>query len=107
MKNILKSKKGESIVELLVAILIMGMSAMLMGGLITTSIKLNTQAENGDVALYTEINAAETKSIILDSQETTITITTEDNVSISIPVAVYGKEEDALVAFGKKEVSGG
>ena len=107
MKNILKSKKGESIVELLVAIMIMGLSGMLMGVLISTSVNLNIQAEKGDVDLYTEINGAETKSPMPDSQGSTITITTVENESISIPVEVYGKEKDALVAFGKEVASGG
>lgn len=104
MKNILKSKKGESMLELLVSILITGASGSLMAIMLTTSTNLNIQAEKGDKEFYIESNMAETKEIRNDilNEDITITISRETD-SATFKLDVYGKEKNnAIFAFGKK-----
>lgn len=58
----LKNNKGETIVELLVAILISSLAVTLLFNCAMTSMKINDTAKKADTKLYTALNAAESQS---------------------------------------------
>lgn len=104
MKSILTSKKGESIVELLVAILITGMAGASMAVMLSTSINLNMQAEDSDKLFYQEMNSAELAEIRTDASMLNQELTIEVNgKTTTFEINIYGKEEEkAMLAFGSK-----
>lgn len=85
----LRSQRGETLVELLAAILISSLSvAMLLGG-VTVSANLGRQADTADAYFYETLTAAEKRQTPVASGSIELT---EGITSFSIPVRVYGGE---------------
>ena len=98
----LKASNGESIVELLVSILIAGMSGLLMAVMISTAASLNLQAQETDAEFYGEVSAADAGVKKTDMLEQKLTIADGAQLA-TIPIDVYGKEgEHTMFAFGRK-----
>lgn len=100
MKNKLKSQKGETLVELLAAILISALSvALLMSG-VAASIQMIRKSDETDDRFYQALSAAEnretpvTEGVDSDAQVKV----TEGSGEVSLPVQVYGTEE--LYSYG-------
>lgn len=94
----LSACRGETIAEVLVAILVAGLSVALLAGMITAATRLNATARKADAALYSELAAAEGRTKILE--ETGSAQLTLDGDTYHIPVTVYGVQ-DGLTAYGK------
>ena len=75
----LRSRRGESIAETLVAVLISAMAIMILAGAIITAARINTSLKNEDVAF----RRAQTPT------PGTVTVTMDDGTPVSVPVKVY------------------
>lgn len=100
MKNKLKSQKGETLVELLAAILISALSvALLMSG-VAASIQMIRKSDETDDRFYQALSAAENREtpvaegVASDAQVKV----TESSGEVSLQVQVYGTEE--LYSYG-------
>lgn len=94
----LSARRGETIAEVLAAILVAGLAVALLVGMISAASRLNASARRADEALYQELAAAEgRKTPALAAGQVTLTIGDKD---YDLPVSVYGTE-DGLTAYGK------
>ena len=60
LKQKLRSSRGETLTEILAAILVCGFSIMLLVGMITTSMRINTTAREMDGVFYEALSDVET-----------------------------------------------
>ena len=95
MKNKLKSQKGETLVELLAAILISALSvALLMSG-VAASIQMIRKSDETDDRFYQALSAAENRETpVAEGVDTAPQV----KVQVLLPVQVYGTEE--LYSYG-------
>lgn len=85
----LRSQRGETLVEVLAAILIASLSvAMLLGG-VAVSANLGRQADTADAYFYETLTAAEMRQTPVANGSVELT---QGGISIEIPVWVYGGE---------------
>lgn len=103
MKNKLKSQKGETLVELLAAILISALSvALLMSG-VAASIQMIRKSDETDDRFYQALSAAENRETPVaegvDSDAPQVKVQ-EGEREVPLPVQVYGTEE--LYSYGLK-----
>lgn len=100
MKNKLKSQKGETLVELLAAILISALSvALLMSG-VAASIQMIRKTDETDDRFYQALSAAENRETpVAEGVDSDAQVkVTEGSGEVSLPVQVYGTEE--LYSYG-------
>jgi hypothetical protein len=83
----LKNKKGETIVELLAAILVGTLSVALLAAGIAAAGNIEKQSDQADTQFYQSLNAAEAKT---DPVRTTTATVKEGARTVSIPIRVYG-----------------
>lgn len=94
LKRKLRSQRGESLVEVLAAILIATLSvAMLLGG-VAVSANLGRQADTTDKSFYEILTAAENRQTPVTEGVSTFPAVklTKGGTTIEIPVQVYGGE---------------
>lgn len=94
----LSSRRGDTLVEVLVSILVAGLSVALLVGMIATGTKFNAKARASDDALYQELSAAEGRSASLGRETLTLTVGGEE---YRLTVEVYGAE-DGLTSYAKE-----
>ncbi len=100
MKNKLKSQKGETLVELLAAILISALSvALLMSG-VAASIQMIRKSDETDDRFYQALSAAENRETpVAEGVDTAPRVKVQEGeCEVSLPVQVYGTEE--LYSYG-------
>lgn len=93
----LRSRRGETLVETLAAILIAVLSVTLLLGSVTASSQLARQADRSDDAFFATLTQAEERGTPLTasdgvSEDPTVTIT-EGTKRATIPAQVYGGED--------------
>lgn len=86
----LKSRRGETLVEVLASILVATLSVGLLLGAVAVSAHLNHQAEGADEIFYEALTAAESRAG--SGTGGTVTIT-EGGRTAEIPVQIYGDED--------------
>ena len=102
MKNKLKSQKGETLVELLAAILISALSvALLMSG-VAASIQMIRKTDETDDRFYQALSAAENRETpVAEGVDAAPRVKVQEGErEVSRPVQVYGTEE--LYSYGVK-----
>lgn len=96
LKNKLRSHRGESLAEVLVAMLIIALSVMLLAVMVTTAGSINMQTRLRDEQFYKELSAAETfgdyngeratteKTVLIKQTDTTVLspLTVEQKVTL-------------------------
>lgn len=87
--NKLRSRKGETLTETLVALLIVGLSSVVLASMIGAASRMGIQAAERDEELREEISAAETRTGSGQSGDVTVKI---DGTDINFPVSYYGEE---------------
>lgn len=99
MKNKLKSQKGETLVELLAAILISALSvALLMSG-VAASIQMIRKSDETDDRFYQALSAAENRETpVAEGVDAAQVKVTEGSGEVPLLVQVYGTEE--LYSYG-------
>ncbi len=102
MKKLIKklnSKKGESFVELLIAVLIVALGCFLVASLYSVSFDLNTSAQAKDKEFYDTIQKIETA----DKPDGTLNVTLgnvqADSEDITVQADRYGTDDEDLSLY--------
>ena len=94
----LRSHNGETLAEVLVALLIIVLAVMLLVSMVTTSGRIDIATRNHDEDFYDELSDAEKQETPLSSGAQ-IVISGEGIEDITIPVDLYGG--DNLTSYAK------
>ena len=95
----LRSRRGETLVEVLVSILVAGLSVLLLAGMISTAARFNGAARRADERLYEQLSAAEAQGPDADLGRASVVLTV-GGVRDPIPVYVYGLP-DGLCSYAE------
>lgn len=101
--NKLRSRKGETLTETLVALLIVGLSSVVLASMIGAASRMGTQALERDKNLYEEITATETRPESGQSGSVMVKI---DGTNENFNVTYYGGEGQ-LHSYAYKKGGGG
>jgi len=99
--NKLNSRRGETLTETLVGILIVGLSSVVLAAMVTAASNMNATAIAGDKALYAAVTAAE-KGTQIGSQEVTVEVTVGTS-STPFVSKLCGDENVPLYAYRYEE----
>lgn len=104
----LRSKKGESLIESMAAILIFTMASIIMLTMVTASADINSEAKKAEESHQKQLLVAEKAEGTADTQQVGITITDASGTTKTYIVAVdvYAQDENSLYAYYPTEVSG-
>lgn len=91
----LRSRKGETLTETLVAVLLVGLASVVLASMISAASHMSAQALERDTALYNEITVAEAQSSGVQNGSVTVEI---GGSSQNFNVAYFG-EEDQLHSY--------
>lgn len=98
LKRKLSSRRGDTLVEVLVSILVAGLSVALLVGMVATGAKFNAMARAEDEALYQELSAAEGRTASLGQETLSLTVGGEKH---NLTVEIYGTEE-GLTSYARE-----
>lgn len=104
MKKKLQSRRGETLTEVLVAILVTALAICLLAGMVQVSMSMNAQmreADAGENGFFPALSAAETH-VFDHTQDDSLTIQTTGGPSAVQFAGVYLHEENGLVVYGKE-----
>lgn len=107
IKNRLCSSKGETLAEVLISLLIIGMSTMMLAGMINTAGQLSARTNERDTDFLNALNDIEGKGSEGSWKEETVTITDTERPGSPIPIQVKLYDNDRLKAYIPKSGSTG
>ena len=96
----LRSRRGETLVETLVAILVSALSVVLLVGGITVAAQINRRAAEQDGDFYGQLTAAETQ-MEPPVRTFSVTVAPEGAASFTITAGLYG--EGDLWAYARRD----
>lgn len=102
LKRKLRSSRGETLTEILAAILVCGFSIMLLVGMVNTSMNINRQAREADVAFYETLSNVETHTFGAagaGEERPCQVVFSGAGSSISVPARSY--TENGLTIYGE------
>lgn len=106
MKQKLKNRRGETLTEVLVAILVVGASIALLTGMVNASMSINAQVREmdmGDDGFYRGVTAVETHTFTGSDDPITVKTTGGPSTVIFSDVYSYTPEgSSALTVYGKE-----
>lgn len=97
------SRKGESLIESLAAILVVTMASIVMYSMVTSAADINTKAKNNDLAVQEQLAVAERGDDPDDDGTITMVIRVDgrnEDVA-SLPVDIYGNDGELFSYFVK------
>lgn len=102
LMNKLRARAGESFAEVLVALLIVALAALLLSGMYSASTTLDKAAFENDKKFYDAVTDLETDgaSAATETRDVSITEEGETTPEVTIPVTTY--TEDGLSAYKKR-----
>ena len=83
----LRSKRGETLVEMLVSIVLLGLSISIMSVMVATAYNMNMAAREADEKYYSDLSAAEAKNNKVDTVKVSISDGTK---TVDIKVDIFG-----------------
>ncbi len=93
----LTSRRGETLIETLAGILIVGLSSAILAGMVVVSARINAAAATADTALYAAVTKAESGELIGGgTEEVTVTVDSESHTFLS---ALCGDGELPLYSY--------
>lgn len=95
----LRSRRGETLVETLVAILVSALSVVLLVGGITAAAQINRRAAEQDGDFYGQLTAAEEQEGV--GTDINITVQPKNGLKVTIPASLYG--EGDLWAYARRD----
>ena len=97
LKKKLQSKKGETIAETLVTMIILSLAVLMLAGAVVTTARVDKQADNTDTSFKTGavVNSGTNSSKVIISEENA-TGGTGSTSSAEIPVQVYQSPANRL-----------
>lgn len=102
LKRKLRSRRGETLTEILAAILVCGFSIMLLVGMITTSMRINSSAREMDQTFYQALSQVETHTFGTagaGEERTCQVVFTGAGSSVSVSAVRYTQE--GLSVYGE------
>lgn len=105
--NRLRSKAGETLVEVLCAVLVAGMGVAALAGLLSAAARLDREAAQASSKLYSCVNGAENpEAAVADGYPTEaagmVPVAVEDGEAVNLPVRFYGWE-DQVVSYRRED----
>ena len=100
----LRSTRGETLAEILVSIVILGLSIGLMLTMIMTSTKITQNAREADIKLIGELNAAEQQvNPYKPGVNHSVKIKQSDSDFVEVPVDMFASADDStLISYKAK-----
>lgn len=98
LKRKLRSFRGETLAEVLVAILVCGFSITLLVGMITTSMSINSQAREMDDSFFKALSRAETYTFADDDPGCQVVFS---GVDPSVSISAKSFTENGLTIYGE------
>ena len=95
----LRSRRGETLVETLVAILVSALSVVLLVGGITAAAQINRRAAEQDGDFYGQLTAAEEQAAPVETFH--VTVEQDGGLDAKIPASLYG--EGDLWAYARRD----
>lgn len=91
LQNKLRARRGETLAEVLIALLVLGLSTVMLAGMLNTAGQLSANAQKRDEDFFQALNAMEERSPTKIHKETgKVTIIEENNaLKCEIDVTVY------------------
>ena len=103
LKQKLRSARGETLTEVLAAILVCGFAIMLLVGMITTSMSINSKARGMDDEFYQALSEVETHEFAASDPLCTVKFSGPALTSVSVSgVRSYTAADANLTAYGKE-----
>ena len=101
MKKKLLSRRGETIAEVLVAILLIMLASAAFAAMVSSASKVNAKAAAQDVKLYDALSAAEKKTASADATvSSSVTVEPSVGSNFTIGVTYYSDADGTLYAYG-------
>lgn len=107
MKKIMKDKKGETLVEVLCAILIFTLASVILYSMVTSASRVNMKAKEHYASLEDQLAVAEHAKVDASTPRTDLTLTirnskgTQVGGAKTITVNIFQQEEDGLSSYFK------
>jgi Tfp pilus assembly protein PilV len=101
MKKKLRSRAGETLIEVMAAILVVTLSVTMLYSLLMSATTINKRTAALSEKYSGEQNDAETRAASADG---TVTVT-YDSAQVSVPVEIYRSGPDALTSYSPKEAN--
>ena len=110
MSKVLRNKKGETLVETLIAILIFTMASIILYSMVTSAARLNREAKAFDESMMDGMNSVELEGGALTASSGTviISVSTGKNAAgevicetIPVDVDIFTDESTGLTSFRK------
>lgn len=108
LKRKLLSRRGETLAELLVAVLVCGVSIMLLANLIITSMKINNQARQADVGtdghggFYGGLSDVEKHTLTVADDSCAVTLEGSGSLpDINVAARSYTNSDAGLTVYGE------
>lgn len=96
----LRSKRGETLIEMLVSIVLLGLSVALMLTMVMTSTKITKITRTEDEKMMNELNFAEKQQQDAGVEKTvTITCTSGSSGSVPVTVNLYSESGSDLISY--------
>lgn len=91
LQNKLRARRGETLAEVLIALLVLGLSTVMLAGMLNTAGQLSADAQKRDEAFVQALNEMEERSPTEIRTETGKKVTIEENgmTKCTIDVTVY------------------
>lgn len=99
----LRSRKGETLTETLIAVLIVGLASVVLASMVTAASRMSAQAEERDDKLYAAVTAAEAQPDSAKVEESdsspTVQVTVGDNSTVNFSVTYFSDEDGTLSSY--------
>lgn len=108
LKRKLLSRRGETLAELLVSVLVCGVAIMMLASMITTAVKMNSQARKMDVeddgsgGFYGGLSDVETHTLTVADDACTVKLAGPGALAdLSLSVRRYTNTDAGLTVYGE------
>ena len=101
----IRSRSGETMAEVLVALLIIALSSMLLVSMISTAASIDARTRERDKTFYEDLSRAETRTAAGGAAGTGEVIITGGSASQTIHVTIYGG--NGLTSYERTPSGGG
>lgn len=107
--NKLRSRKGETLTETLVAILLVGLASVVLASMISAASRMGAQALEWDTALYEAVTAVETQpdEAKTEAANPTVQVTIGSEPAENFAVTYFSDEDGTLYSYRYEKSTGG
>ena len=107
MRNKLLTKKGESLIESLVAILIFTLASVVLYTMVTTASRINLDTRAREEAMLDQLSSAEKAQTPVGTGTVTVTVNNDPGKAFQVEVNLFGTEgqqgqDSGLVSYLRK-----